>query len=373
MPWQGLMTALVRTTITLVLVSGVISACASQPDGEPTDPPWDGLSAESALVLDNGVTRTIDGVNQKLYLYRFEVPEGQTFLRVETNGRSIANPAQSGADLYVRHEAIPTRSRLTAREFLREGPANEETIEPPPLAGTWYALIAFDGSYNELHVTATWNDTDVGTRILKPGTAITGIDAATDEAHLFYLEVPPKKSDLSFKLSAQTGKPAFCLGMGLIPDAAQNANCVRYGFDEIRPGDDAEGGWLVAVTAADGPITGGTLVASYSNTPAGQPASLPAGDGTKNITLKTTGPSYYVVDMPPDTISVRLKVHGPKNGTMLVRKGELPTQYLNASNEDFGPLGDGEFTMSTPAAGPWYIRLNTWMENQTVSLETMVD
>ncbi|MGE3457665.1 MAG: hypothetical protein AB7O24_21305, partial [Kofleriaceae bacterium] len=146
------MIATARTTITLLLLAGTIAACASEPEAESTDPSWDGMSPDGALILENGVPRTINGVNGKQYLYRFDVPEGQTFLRIETNGRPISNTSQSGADLFVRHEAVPTKSRTTPREFLRAGPANDEQIDAPPFAGTWFALIAFDGSYDELYV-----------------------------------------------------------------------------------------------------------------------------------------------------------------------------------------------------------------------------
>jgi hypothetical protein len=362
------------TVVSAVLVfatSGIVTAgCASDAnDLDPSSGKADGDIPE----LENGVPVAV--ADHGAVLFRFEVPENQTFVRVELDGPGGVGDGPD-ADLYLRRGAPPTATRFDLRD-LTVGP--HEVVEPPPLPGTWFALVKLTGTIAGVTLAARWNDTEIGTRIVERGVPIV-LPGIRDDV-LLYLDVPPGKSNLKFDITTQAGDPTMCVGLFDVPHVTENVNTVRcapggtqgdHRADLFLP-RDSEGPWLISVGdsfLAD--VSNLELVATYDDEPIATPE--PIGVGATQITVAANDSSYYVFDVPEGAERLTINVtNASDTGTLWARPGHLPTKFFKQGLTNFFDFSDGSLTIDQPVAGPWFLRVDDGLKVMTATLTISID
>lgn len=126
-----------RVSSFVTWIDSYVDTAAPPDPADPTDPPATAGIDEKGLGGNKGAWRD----------FTIEIPSGTTKLVAKMSGGS------GDADLYVRHNALPTTGSFDCRPYLK---GNEEscTIQNPK-AGTWYVSLYGYASYSNVSLTAS--------------------------------------------------------------------------------------------------------------------------------------------------------------------------------------------------------------------------
>jgi hypothetical protein len=333
-----------------------------------------------ATVLENGVATAIDGADGDQLLFQFEVPEGQTFLRIETD--SDTNTSNNGVDLWVQHGKAPPPE---APAVLREVPAypgiypivhkgNREEFDAPPLPGTWFVLVTFEGGVDGAKLKATWNDTRLGTQILENGGPPSQpFDVFPELGQYVYMDVPPGTNNVEFEVVEPTkfiDTIQLCASVGF-PELIRPSPeiCDKTGFGKVTTGIDAEGPWLVLVQSRKSSfdVRKVQVRAKFDTTPAGTASDFTLGE-TQTFALPEDTHKWFRVEVPEGTKQLGAKLSGPEFGDMFARPGEFPTSAIFNGWDNFLEGKDAAITIADPTPGPWFFRVRGAVNDQEASL-----
>ncbi|WPB75307.1 PPC domain-containing protein [Archangium violaceum] len=305
---------------------------------------------EGIPTLTNGVPVVdVNGVPFEQKLWKIEVPEGQSRLKIDLSGGSGL------ASLYVQHAVRPTFKAFACSAIGTSG--NVATcIVPNPQAGTWFvrahSRYSFDGAY----LTGTFSrDGDV--RTLARGLPHLNLSSTADAAQYFQVEVPEGQSFLSFHLFGSVANAVLTARPGALPTAADSPCAAKAanhracefpspapGTWYVRLGGTFQGAMLstdfVDLGATDGiePLVNGAPLKTSSSTSAPRLYKLEVPAGMSMLTFTTSGVSEPGVEL-------RVLLGSP------------------ASQHDYDCLSNGPTSSETcsfknPVAGTWYVQLS---------------
>ncbi len=300
----------------------------------------------SGNVLENGVpVRDLSGDPGSERLFRFDLPAGQTNLRIEMSGGT------GDADLYVRLKSPPTTTEWDYRPF--QAGNNESVAVDTPAAGTWFVMVRGYSNYAGVTLKASWGDVTA----LQDEVPVTGLSGALGSEKYFRFDVPAGQDTIEFKMYGGTGDADMYIGKGVKPTTSSydfrpvdndNTESIR-----ITP-SDSEGTWYVLIKAAKA-YDGVTLVADYSINEI--VTTLANGVPVSGISAPTGGRKFYRIDVPSGQQKFEIRISGGTgDADLYVRLGSKPT----TGDYDYRPnlLGNNEaVTIDKPAAGTWYIML----------------
>jgi hypothetical protein len=368
-----------------------ITGCAASDTGGDGSGKSD-QSDQDAIELENGVPHRHQFRKGEQTLFKFTVPEGQTFLHVES---------QRDPFLYLKHGEPPTKD-----DFEYHGVTREPEIEPPAVAGTWFLMV--DNDRLELddvdgNITVTWNATDEGPFVLDKGVPLELSASNKRFSAKAAIAVPPGATNLRFVVETNGRTPVLCAGLGeavtvrdelgvpSTPDWPQNvgsnhAGAVRCGdnVDDVHVNQaiqafphDSEGHWRLLVD--DVLNANVTVTATYDE---GQikPIALRA-DESKSFSSATCEPAYYRIHVPAATSELTVTGIFEEQFTrkqVFLRHGEIPVGWTFGHVDSLvirpeGPFDREVHTIENPEAGEWFVRVAADTINQATKFEPGVD
>jgi hypothetical protein len=320
------------------------------------------------IELQNGVPDTgISGDEDTETLYYIDVPAGQDALEINTWD------GDGDVDLYVKRGSPPSSSDYDEGSF---GSDNEESLFiGGPAAGRWYIVLEGADDYSGVTLRATYGSGSVTT--LDDETPVTGLSGAAGSEACFVIDVPDGYDRIAFKLSGGTGDCDMYIKQGVKPTTSDY---------DYQPGDSGnnesmligihEGGSWYVLLVGDEAYNGVTLAADYyrSEDPAEEDA-LPLTSGVPVTDIAGRGGEelFFKIDVPSGVKKLEVKMSGGiGDADLYVRRGARPT----TSEYDYRPYQSGNdesVTISSPAAGTWYIMIRGYKSYAGITLVATFD
>ncbi|OHB64441.1 MAG: hypothetical protein A2Y76_05585 [Planctomycetes bacterium RBG_13_60_9] len=309
--------------------------------------------------LSNGVPLTgLSGIAGSETFYRIEVPAGQDELEIATTGGT------GDVDLYVRRGSLPTTTSYDYRPYK---PGNEEVVTVDnPVAGTWYIMLRGYDAYANVTLTATYSAA-VTIVTLTNGVPVTGLSGATASEQYFKIDVPAGQTDLNIGISGGTGDADLYVKK----DSAPTTGSYDYrpylagNNESVTVNNPAAGTWHIMIRGYQA-YSGVTLLATYTG--GGTGTELQNGVPVTPISGTVFSERIYYIQVPAGQTIIEFTTSGGIGDVDLyVRQGAAPTTavwdyrpYLAGNNETV--------TVSTPAAGVWYVMLYGFSDYSNVTL-----
>ena len=141
----------------------------------------------------------------------------------------------------------------------------------------------------------------------------------------------------------------------------------------IRLDLEAEGPWLVALTAHGDVIRNAKLVATYEDKPAGTATLVKTGQPA-GISLEEFGTSYHRIAVPTGAARLSVTVSNASSlGELFVRHANLPTVFLKHAFEPFIESDPATVVIDDPQPGEWFIRVDGLGSTTQATLTATVD
>ncbi len=291
--------------------------------------------------LDNGVARTVtlggSGANAH---YKIQVPGDATSLTVtmaETNCGLLG--CTHDFDLYTRHGARATDTSWACRPFAS---GNAETCDHSnPASGWWYVRVDSYSGSGSVRITAT-HDGGSGPTNNPPTASFTA--SCTDLTCSF-----------DGTGSSDPDGDALTYSWDFGDGASGSGSTASHTY--------ASGGtYTVTLTVDDG--NGGTDSASQTVNPTAPPAGDPylTSGVAQSGSLSASGDEdFYRINVPSGATQLEVILDGPSGSDfdLYTRNGARPTD----STYDCRPYtgsSDETCTHSNPAAGDWYVRIDSY-------------
>ena len=202
---------------------------------------------------------------------------------------------------------------------------------------------------------------------LTNGVPVTGL-AGTSGSETFYaITVPSGQDDLEISISGGTGDCDLYVRRGATPTTTS------YDYRPYKSGNNetvavespAAGTWYIMLRGYTA-YSGVTLVATYSADTT--IVALANGVSVTGLAGSSGGELYFSIEVPASQSKLQIAISGGTGDCDLyVKRGALPT----TSDYDYRPfLGSNEESVSvtTPAAGTWYIMLRGYTAYTGVTL-----
>jgi vibriolysin len=288
--------------------------------------------------LTNGQTvSNLSAAKSEELHYFIDVPSGASNLEVAISSGS------GDADLYVRRGNPPTTSEYDYRPYLN---GNNETVEvPSPGAGSWYIMVRAYAAFSGVTLVASYDEPSSN----EPPTA----------------DFTYSTSDLTASFSSTSSDPdgsissySWSFGDGAGSTSADPSHTYS-----------SEGGYSVTLVVTDN--DGATDQVSKSVTvtaPSGDPSELENGVPVGNLSASTGQSVSYHIEVPSGMSELKISISGGSgDADLYVKHGSAPT----TSSYDYRPYLSGNnetVTVSSPAAGTWYIMVRAYSSFSGVTL-----
>ncbi len=320
-------------TVTLTVDDGNGGTGAASQDVSPTEPAGD-------PILESGVSQSgsLSGTGAEDF-YRIDVSSGATQLEVVLDG-----PAGSDFDLYTREGARPSDSVYDCRPYT--GGSDETCTHANPAQGWWYVRVDSYSGSGSYTITAT---VTTGGGNGDPTASFTA--SCTDLTCDFDASGSSDPDGDALTYSWDFGDGGS--GSGLSPSHT-------YG---------SGGTYTVTLTVDDG--NGGSDSASQSVTVSSDPdPGTPTMENGVTQTVTLTGPGddeHLKIYVPAGTSTLTVVMDGPAcvwyscplDADLYVRHGARATDTAYDCRPYEGD-SDETCTISSPAEGWWYVRLDSY-------------
>ncbi len=198
---------------------------------------------------------------------------------------------------------------------------------------------------------------------------VSGLSGATDSQVFYRIAVPDGQSELTLSISGGTGDCDLYVRRGSAPSLS------HYHYRPFLPGNEesvtvshpAEDDWYIMLRGSEA-YSGVTLVASY-HVPV--PIALTNGDSRTGISGHHHGLRLYTLEVPAGQDSLEVNTWGGTGDVdLFVKLGSAPTPD-DADAESTGGGTTESVTITSPAAGTWYIALYGAADYDDVSLRAL--
>lgn len=313
-------------------------------------------AAVTIVTLASGVPVTgLSGAAASEKFFKIDVPAGQLKLEISISGGT------GDADLYVKKDALPTKTSYDYRPYLI---GNEETVTvDTPAAGTWYVMIEGYASYSGLTLVASYTG-GVGEE-LQNGVPVTGISGAQGSEKIYRIDVPAGQLKLDIASSGGTGDADLYVKFGARPTTTDyDYRPYLAGTDESVSVDNPTAGTWYIMLRGYSDYAGASLMASY-----GDVYVLQNGVPVNGLSGTLNSEKYFKIDVPSgqDTLSFTTS-GGTGNVDVYIKRGAKPT----TSSWDHRLIQSGNaenISIGSPAGGTWYVMLKAQQAYSGVTLE----
>ncbi len=296
-------------------------------------------------VLTSGVAQSgsLSGAGDEDF-YRIEVPAGATQLQVVLDG-----PAGSDFDLYTRQGSRPTDSTYSCRPYTSS--SDETCTHVNPAAAWWYIRVDSYSGSGTYTVTAT---------VTSPA--------------------PNQPPTASFTASCTELTCSFDGTASSDPDGDALTYAWDFGDGATGSGATAShtyasgGTYTATLTVDDG--NGGSDSSSQNVAPTDPPAGDPYLDSgvPQSGSLSGTGDEdFYRISVPAGASQLEVVLDGPAGSDfdLYTRQGARPSDSTY-SCRPYTSSSDETCTHSNPAAGDWYIRVDSYSGSGSYTLTATV-
>jgi hypothetical protein len=258
-------------------------------------------------------------------VYRVQVPEGATRLKLSTSGGT------GNCDLYVRPDAHPTTAKFFARS--RSFSTMEEVVIDEPASGTWYILVYGESAYRDVRLKAA---------ILLPKSAA-AVPVLSPLPGIFSGPI-----EVRLKSSHATAVLRYTLD-----GSEPTADSPRY----LGPLGITVNSTLKARAILPNGKTSAVVEGRYEIGTPEAVHTLVSGIPTPHRGGKARSRSLFRIAVPPGQKALRVLTGGGiGNSEVSVQYGAEPTgKSFRARNNGKGNAAALE--IENPAAGDWYILL----------------
>lgn len=341
--------------------------------------------------------------------FQFEIEEGTRDFRLDMSGPSTADNGPNGATtLYLMQGEMPDPDDWNPSEGYSDhgNGSNRSLTVREPAAGTWYALVDIDFLINDTKLVFNTNvlesqpEVDAGAaQTVRRGDSVSLTATASDvqgAVSYEWTQLDGPTVTLTNATSATAGFTAPTITTSTVltfqvkvTDSAglSNSDVVRVLVAAPVPSYTVQSGdtWASIAETLYGSSAVASLLQTALSNPAltastvltGLPDSLTAsvpfgvavqtpatelhsGIVVENVTAPTGSWAYYTIEVPVGTTTLSIATRGGVGDLSLLASHEEEPTWLDT---DYSSVGlDGSIFVDSPAAGTWYIGLqsNTW-------------
>jgi hypothetical protein len=192
---------------------------------------------------------------------------------------------------------------------------------------------------------------------LTNGVPVAGLSDADGSQVDYKIDVPAGQGELQISISGGTGDCDLYVRFDLPPTySGYDYRPLRFGNEEtVTITDPAAGSWYIMLRGRNA-YSGVTLVASYE--PA-VPTALENGVPETGISGSRNSDRLYYIDVPAGPTSLEVNTwDGTGDLDVYVKRGSAPSEF-DYDGRSFGGGTEQAVSISSPAAGRWYIVLHT--------------